>query len=113
MGDTSAEGTRALVLHPDIKGQTEARDPAFALDEAVALAEALPELTLVGADIVPLARVHPGKLFGKGKIDELGARIKADEVELVLIDGPVSPVQQRNLEREWKVKLLDRTWAYS
>ncbi len=48
-------------------------------------------------------------LFGSGKVEELAARIKADEVELVLVDGQVSPVQQRNLEKEWGVKLLDRT----
>jgi GTP-binding protein HflX len=48
-------------------------------------------------------------LFGKGKIEELGRRIEAEEIGLVLIDGPVTPVQQRNLEREWKTKLLDRT----
>ena len=48
-------------------------------------------------------------LFGSGKIDELKAIFKEHEVELVLIDGPVSPVQQRNLEKAWKVKILDRT----
>ena len=109
MGTTEDEGTRALVLHPDIKGSETPRDPAFALDEAVSLAAALPGLTLVGSEIVRLARPHPGMLFGKGKIDTLKTRIEAEEIELVLIDGPVSPVQQRNLERAWKVKLLDRT----
>ena len=48
-------------------------------------------------------------LFGTGKVEELRDRFKANDVELVLIDGPVSPVQQRNLEKEWKVKILDRT----
>lgn len=109
MGEARDEGTRALVLHPDIQGGEVRRDPGFALDEAVSLASALPGLTLIGADEVRLARPHPGMLFGKGKIEELAARIKAEDVELVLIDGPVTPVQQRNLEREWKVKLLDRT----
>ncbi|NNE86778.1 MAG: GTPase HflX [Silicimonas sp.] len=102
-------GTRALVIHPDIATSGAARDANYALEEAVSLAAALPGLELVGADVVRLAKPHPGTLFGKGKIAELGARIKADEIELILIDGPVSPVQQRNLEREWKVKLLDRT----
>ena len=109
MGLTEDGGTRALVLHPDIKGSEIRRDPAFALDEAVSLAGALPGLRLVGSEIVRLARAHPGMLFGKGKIDDLRKRIEAEEIELVLIDGPVSPVQQRNLERAWKVKLLDRT----
>lgn len=56
-----------------------------------------------------LTRPRPGLLFGSGKIGELKARLEAEEVELVLVDGPVTPVQQRNLEKEWGVKLLDRT----
>ena len=109
METEDSRGTRALVIHPDITTGGSARDAGYALEEAVSLAAALPGLELVGADIVRLAKPHPGTLFGKGKIEELGTRIKADEIELVLVDGPVSPVQQRNLEREWKVKLLDRT----
>ncbi len=101
--------TRAWVLHPDIKSDRDRRDAAMALDEAVSLAHALPELEVVGADVVSLPKPQPGMLFGSGKIEELGQRIKANDVELVLIDGPVTPVQQRNLEKEWKVKLLDRT----
>ncbi|SHI32103.1 GTPase HflX [Wenxinia saemankumensis] len=101
--------TRAWVIHPEIKNDQDRREPAPALDEAVALAAALPGLTVAGSEIVRLPRVHPGALFGSGKIEELGARMKAEEVDLVLVDGPVTPVQQRNLEKEWKVKLLDRT----
>ncbi len=52
---------------------------------------------------------HPGTLFGKGKLEELRVLFEAEEIELVLIDGPVSPVQQRNLEKAWGLKLLDRT----
>ncbi len=101
--------TRAWVLHPDIQSDRQRRDAASALEEAVGLAVALPELSVVGSDVVRLPRAHPGMLFGSGKIEELGAVFKANEVELVLVDGPVSPVQQRNLEKAWKVKLLDRT----
>ncbi|MEO9826806.1 MAG: GTPase HflX, partial [Paracoccaceae bacterium] len=97
------------MLHPDITSGGETRDAGYAIQEAISLAAALPGLELVDADIVRLAKPHPGTLFGKGKIAEIGARIHDDEIELVLVDGPVSPVQQRNLEREWKVKLLDRT----
>ncbi|SFM15472.1 GTPase HflX [Shimia aestuarii] len=101
--------TRAWVLHPDIYGADKRREASFALEEAVSLAAALPELEVVGATNVKLPRAHPGMLFGSGKIEELGAMFKANEIELVLIDGPVTPVQQRNLEKAWKVKLLDRT----
>ncbi|TDX23772.1 GTP-binding protein HflX [Rhodovulum visakhapatnamense] len=75
----------------------------------MALAGALPGLEVAGAEVVPLARPRAGYLFGSGKIDELKERLTGAEVELVLIDGPVSPVQQRNLEKAWKVKILDRT----
>ncbi|WP_425038883.1 GTPase HflX [Primorskyibacter sp. S187A] len=101
--------TRAWVLHPDIKSNPDRRAAQPALDEAVALAAAMPNMEVVGRTIVPLPRPHPGMLFGSGKIEELGAELKAREIELVLIDGPVTPVQQRNLEKAWKVKLLDRT----
>jgi GTP-binding protein HflX len=75
----------------------------------VALATALPGLTVAGAEVVRLPEARAGLLFGTGKIAELKERFAAEGVDLVLVDGPVSPVQQRNLEREWKVKLLDRT----
>jgi len=101
--------TRAWVLHPDIKSDPDRRDPGPALEEAVALARALPHLEVVGSDVVPLRTVHAGALFGSGKIEELHDAMEEAEVELVLVDGPVSPVQQRNLEKAWGVKLLDRT----
>ncbi|MGB5863251.1 MAG: GTPase HflX [Sulfitobacter sp.] len=101
--------TRAWVLHPDIKTNNDRRDPVPALAEAVALAEALPGLEVVGADVVPLRSVNAGHLLGSGKIEEIRKILHDEEVELVLIDGPVTPVQQRNLEKVWNVKLLDRT----
>ncbi|WP_299350516.1 GTPase HflX [uncultured Shimia sp.] len=104
-----AQVTRAWVLHPDIYGADQRREASFALEEAVSLADALAQLEVVGATVVKLPKAHPGMLFGSGKIEELGALFKSNDVELVLIDGPVTPVQQRNLEKAWKVKLLDRT----
>ncbi|MBY4892115.1 GTPase HflX [Rhodobacteraceae bacterium N5(2021)] len=100
---------RALVLHPDIKSDRTRRAPEFALDEAVALAAALPDLEVVDAQSVRLPRAQPGLLFGKGKINELHDLVEALDIGLVLIDGPVTPVQQRNLEKEWGCKVLDRT----
>jgi len=100
---------RALVLHPDITSDRSRRDAGPALEEAVALAAALPDLEVASAQIVRLPKAQPGLLFGTGKIAELKERIEALDVGLVLIDGPVTPVQQRNLEKAWGVKLLDRT----
>ncbi|MCB1333539.1 MAG: GTPase HflX [Roseivivax sp.] len=101
--------TRAWVLHPDLTADRGRRDSGPALEEAVSLAAALPSLEVVGAGVVRLAKPVPGTLFGSGKIEELKAAFEAAEVELVLVDGPVTPVQQRNLEKAWGVKLLDRT----
>ena len=101
--------TRAWVLHPDVKSNQDRRLAEPALAEGVSLAAALPNLEVIGAEVVRLPKIHPGMLFGKGKIEELKHRLHDAEVELVLVDGPVSPVQQRNLEKAWGVKLLDRT----
>jgi GTPase len=97
------------VLHPDMRSARKRRLPEHGLAEAVSLAAALPGLTVAGAEVVRIARAQPGLLFGLGKVEELHARFEALGVDLVLVDGPVSPVQQRNLEKEWGVKLLDRT----
>jgi GTPase len=101
--------TRAWVIHPEIKNLHTRRDASAALEEGVALAAALPNLEIVGSEIVRLPKRHAGKLLGKGKIEELHRRLEDNDVELVLIDGSLTPVQQRNLEKDWGVKILDRT----
>ncbi|SIN91904.1 GTP-binding protein HflX [Vannielia litorea] len=107
--DTAERPTRALVLHPDIQTDHGRRDAAPALEEAMALALALPGLEVVAGEVVNVRQPQPGTLFGTGKMDEIKALIQGQEIALVLVDGPVTPVQQRNLEEAWKVKLLDRT----
>ena len=109
MTEHGAAVTRAWVLHPELKSDEGRRAPGPALEEAVALAAALPGLEVIGGQVVRLAKPQPGHLFGSGKIEELAEVFAQNEIELVLIDGPVSPVQQRNLEKAWKVKILDRT----
>ena len=91
---------RAFVVHPDIRGGESTRSAESALAEGLGLGLALPGIEVVGGQVVRLPRAHPGMLFGKGKVAELKAQFEAAEIELVLIDGPVSPVQQRNLEKE-------------
>jgi len=108
-GAGGARRQRALVLHPDIRGKDSNRSAEAALAEGMALALALPGIEVLGGQVVKLPKAQPGLLFGTGKVAELKTRIEAEEIELVLVDGPVSPVQQRNLEKEWGVKLLDRT----
>ncbi|MCV6824388.1 MULTISPECIES: GTPase HflX [Halocynthiibacter] len=101
--------TPVWVLHPDFRNDRNRRDPDFALEEAVSLALAMPGVDVVGSDVVPVPKTRAGWLFGKGKTEELKQLFKTVKVDLVLIDGPVTPVQQRNLEKEWGVKVLDRT----
>ena len=83
--------------------------PEHGLAEAVSLAAALPELDVQGSEVVRLSRVTPATLLGSGKVAELNEIFHDLKIDLVLIDGQVSPVQQRNLEKAWGVKLLDRT----
>ncbi|MDO5605929.1 MAG: GTPase HflX [Paracoccus sp. (in: a-proteobacteria)] len=107
---TEREPTRAYVIHPDIDGAGgNRRSSDDALAEAVALAHALPGVGIVGAQAVRLRKPSPGELFSKGKLAEVGEALAEAGAELVLIDGPVTPVQQRNLEKAWDVKILDRT----
>ncbi|MEH6524908.1 MAG: GTPase HflX [Sneathiella sp.] len=78
------------------------------MSEAVSLTAAI-SLDVVHSEVVPLRKAKPGTLFGDGKIDELGGFIKNLHIDVVIIDGPVTPVQQRNLEKRWQVKIVDRT----
>ncbi|KRW93950.1 GTPase HflX [Paracoccus sp. MKU1] len=111
--ETRERPTRAYVIHPDLGNSRTRRSPELALEEAVALAHALPAIEVAGAEVARLRNPDPGMLFSKGKREEIGQHLKAaaegEGAELVLIDGPVTPVQQRNLEKEWGVKILDRT----
>ena len=107
--ETAAVPSRAFVLHPDMKSAKSRRLPEHGLAEAVSLAVALPAIDVIGAEVVRLPRIHPGMLFGSGKVEELKTLFRAEEIDLVLVDSIVSPIQQRNLEKEWGVKLLDRT----
>ena len=106
-----AAGTpvRVVVVHPTLPGQRgSVRAPQGALDEAVGLAGAL-GLVVVDAITVNVNRPRPATLMGSGQVDDIGARVKAEDAELVVVDGQVSPVQQRNLEKAWEAKVLDRT----
>jgi len=108
-GATAAPG-RALVIHPLLKGRdAEAfRAPADKLAEVVALALAI-DLDVVHAETVAVARFRPATLIGTGAVETLGALITAEKIGLVIVNTPLSPVQQRNLERAWKCKVIDRT----
>ncbi len=96
----------AIVLHP--RGQNFAGHAEYDLEEAIGLTEAL-GVNVGTAKIVPLREIHASKYFGGGKIDEVKDDIRAFEANLVIVNTSLSPIQQRNLERAWDVKVIDRT----
>ena len=106
--DPSTGRGRAWVLSPYEPGLAAARSPASRLAEAAGLARAI-DLEVVRAESVPLRQKVPATLFGSGKAKEFGEALAVDPVDLVVVDAALSPVQQRNLERLWKSKVIDRT----
>ena len=120
--ETAAAATRAYVLVPIVEagqrsvepGQPARVDRAIArgtdarLEEAVGLARAI-DLDVVGQGAVQVARPRPATLIGKGKVEEIGLIVTTEEIGLVVVDAPLTPAQQRNLERAWQAKVLDRT----
>ena len=98
----------ALVLHPRHGQDSALRGPEARLEEACGLARAL-DLDVRGAEIVPIRDLKPATLFGSGRVAELGAGVEALGATVVVVDDALTPVQQRNLERAWKAKVVDRT----
>ena len=84
------------------------RAPQARLEEAVGLALAI-DLDVVQAGIVPLNEIRPATYIGSGKVDEIAGLVKSLEAGIVVCDCALSPVQQRNLEKAWNAKVLDRT----
>ncbi len=99
---------RACVLYPFIKTRDNTAAAAHRLQESEALATAL-NLSLIHSATVPMRGFSAGLLFARGKLDELAGIIADKDIGLVVIDGALTPVQQRNLERRWKIKVIDRT----
>jgi GTP-binding protein HflX len=105
-----AGASRSLVLHPSPKTSDAStnRTPHGRLAEAMGLAEAI-DLDVVDGLVLPLRQIRPSTLIGPGRVEELAGRIKDEEIDLVIVDTGLSPIQQRNLERAWKTKVIDRT----
>jgi GTP-binding protein HflX len=114
---TGPETGRAIVIEPwlkDAAGRAGAarapdlRTPEARLAEAAGLARAI-DLNVVEEGLVTLHAIRPATYIGKGKVDEIAGLVKSLEASVVVMDCPVSPVQQRNLEKAWNAKVIDRT----
>ena len=102
---------RAIVIEPWIKHPTarqggpraaaDTRTPEARLEEASGLARAI-DLDVVEAGMVTLSAVRPATYVGKGKVDEIAGLAKSLDASVVIMDCPITPVQQRNLEKAWK-----------
>ncbi len=90
------------------RGKAVSRSPDAKLEEAIGLARAI-DLNVVSSGVVPLGGIRPATFIGKGKVEEIAGLIKADDAGIVVMDCALSPVQQRNLEKVWGAKVLDRT----
>ncbi len=104
--------TKAYVLHPEFRqaniGANDARSPEARLDEIVGLAQAI-DLYIAGCEILTVSKPHPATLIGTGQVDAVLDSLAETDAELVIFNGPLSPGQQRNLERILAAKVLDRT----
>jgi len=85
-----------------------ARGSEARLEEAVGLARAI-DLTVADALVAPVSQIRPATYIGKGKVEEIVGLVTGHQIELVVMDCALSPIQQRNLEKAWNTKVLDRT----
>ena len=105
--DGLSRGARALVALPERAGDSQ-RSAESRLDEAAGLAAA------IGVNVVErlafrLRDPKPATLFGSGQVDQIATAARMDEAELIIVDGALTPIQQRNLEKATATKVIDRT----
>ncbi|MEM9084586.1 MAG: GTPase HflX [Pseudomonadota bacterium] len=106
--DEVTRGARALVLCPDIRALTYDLDAAERLEEAKGLALAI-GVVIAHGEILPVRQMQPNTLFGSGQVENIKIACEQHEAELVIVDGALTPIQQRNLEEKFKRKVIDRT----
>lgn len=101
-------GARALVLCPDIKALRYDIDAGERLAEACGLALAI-GVEIAHAAVLPVRQMQPNTLFGSGQVENIAVWCEQHSAELVVVDGALTPIQQRNLETRLKRKVIDRT----
>jgi GTP-binding protein HflX len=107
----ASDPTRAAVVLPWERQESSTDHTRVAearLEEAVGLASSI-GLVVVHTAIIPLRARRPSTLLGSGQMETQGEALKENDVEVVIVDATLSPVQQRNLERAWGCKVIDRT----
>ena len=97
--------TNTLVLLPYLKQETDIRTPQARLEEVTSLTKAI-ELNVIKSALVPLKEVKSNAYIGKGVIESYTSFIKENEIDLVILACRLSPLQQRNLEKEWNSWVL-------
>lgn len=107
MIDQEMKAQHAFIIHPNLLSNRSV-DADYDLEEAVGLAEAL-GVSIACSEIVPIREIKAANFFSGGKIEEVKAHIQAMSIDLIVVNGTLSPIQQRNLERIWNVKVIDRT----
>ena len=103
-----ARGERAVIVVPEMPREGSRRSSDARLDEAKGLAEAI-GVRVVGERSVRLRTVRPATLIGKGQVEEVAALVEKENAGLVVVDAPLAPIQQKNLEDEIGTKVIDRT----
>ena len=97
-----------MVVCPDIRSRGSSEDPDARLEEAKGLAQAI-GIEVAEAFILPIRTLRAATLFGEGQIERIATECEQEQAELVIVDGALSAIQQRNLEEKLKRKVIDRT----
>lgn len=105
----SLSTTRTLIIHPDIKKlRNNSAVISGSINESVSLSMSL-KLVVIATKIIKISTPRAGYLFGKGSTLNILNEIKEHKIDLIIVNGDISPIQQRNLEKVWQIKLIDRT----
>ena len=105
---SKSNSQKACVIFPSVQGKTVSLSPEARLEEAVRLAQAI-WLDVAYSEIVKVREIKPAIFFGNGFLEQLQQQIEEKEIDLVVVDTSLTPIQQRNLEKKLKIKVIDRT----
>lgn len=104
----TAKQETCFIIHPEVAGRASPRTIEQSLEEAAGLARAI-DLEILHTESCKVSKIQPGYFLGKGRREQIAEHVLALKPHVVIVNHALSPVQQRNLEKEWKVKVIDRT----